>query len=98
MTTEIFDELFVLELANNHWGKLERGLRIISDFARVVKFNGVKASIKLQFRNVDEFVHADYRDCKDVRYIKKTLDTQMSWDKSVADNTNVTWQSAQGHV
>ena len=80
MTTEIFDELFVLELANNHWGKLERGLRIISDFARVVKFNGVKASIKLQFRNVDEFVHADYRDCKDVRYIKKTLDTQMSWD------------------
>ena len=22
----IFEDLFVLELANNHWGKLERGL------------------------------------------------------------------------
>ena len=22
----IFDDLFVLELANNHWGSLERGL------------------------------------------------------------------------
>lgn len=80
VSTDIFEDLFVLELANNHWGKLERGLKIISDFARVVKFNGVKASIKLQFRNVDEFVHADYRDCTDVRYIKKTLDTQMSWE------------------
>jgi N-acetylneuraminate synthase len=80
VSTDIFEDLFVLELANNHWGKLERGLRIISDFARVVKFNGVKASIKLQFRNVDEFIHKDYRDCSDVRYIKKTLDTQLSWD------------------
>ena len=25
---DIFDELFVLELANNHWGDVNRGLRI----------------------------------------------------------------------
>ena len=29
---EIFEDLFVLELANNHWGKLERGLKIIEEF------------------------------------------------------------------
>lgn len=69
----------MLELANNHWGKLERGLRIVDEFAAVVKRNGVKASIKLQFRDVDEFIHGDYRDYSDVRYIKKTLDTRLSW-------------------
>ena len=33
MAIDIFEDLFVLELANNHWGKLERGLKIIDDFA-----------------------------------------------------------------
>jgi len=80
VTESIFDNLFVLELANNHWGKLERGLKIIRDFARVVKFNNVHAAIKLQFRDVDSFIHPDFRDRADVRYIKKTLDTQMSWE------------------
>ena len=80
MSNSIFDNLFVLELANNHWGKLDRGLKIISDFARVVRFNDVHAAIKLQFRDVDSFIHRDHRDRTDFRYIKKTLDTQMPWE------------------
>ena len=28
----IFEDLFVLELANNHWGNIERGKKIITDF------------------------------------------------------------------
>lgn len=75
---QAFDGLFVLELANNHWGSLERGMKIITDFARIVRFNNVKAAIKLQFRDVDRFVHKDFRDRQDIRYIKKTVDTQMS--------------------
>lgn len=77
---KIFDGLFVLELANNHWGSLERGKKIVTDFARIVRFNNVKASIKLQFRDVDRFIHKDYRHRQDIRYIKKTIDTQMSKD------------------
>lgn len=73
----LFDGLFVLELANNHWGRLDRGMRIVSDFARIVRFNNVKAAIKLQFRDVDHFIHRDFRDRQDIRYIKKTLDTRM---------------------
>ena len=80
MANAIFDDLFVLELANNHWGKVDRGLKIISDFARVVRFNDVRAAIKLQFRDVDSFVHRDFRDRADVRYIKKTIDTQLPWE------------------
>ena len=81
MSFSIFDDLFVLELANNHWGRIDRGLKIVSDFARVVRFNDVHAAIKLQFRDVDSFVHRDYRGRPDIRYIKKTVDTQLSWDE-----------------
>jgi N-acetylneuraminate synthase len=77
---DIFDELFVLEVANNHWGSIERGLKIITDFSRIVRFNNVRASIKLQFRDVDNFIHKDFRDRVDIRYIKKTLDTKMTAD------------------
>ncbi len=81
MKKSIFEDLFVLELANNHWGKLDRGLKIIRDFSQVVRFNDVRASVKLQFRDVDSFIHKDFRHREDVRYIKKTLDTQMPWDQ-----------------
>lgn len=76
----IFEDLFVLELANNHWGSLERGLKIVRDFSRIVRFNNVKAAIKLQFRDVDNFVHPDYLDNQNIRYVKKTVDTRMSKD------------------
>ena len=73
-----FEDLFVLELANNHWGRIDRGKRIVDDFSKVVRYNGIRASIKLQFRDVDSFIHKDHVKREDVRYIKKTLDTKMS--------------------
>lgn len=75
---DVFEDLFVLELANNHWGRLDRGIRIVDDFAKVVRYNGVRASIKLQLRDVESFIHKDHKDRTDVRYIKKTMDTQMA--------------------
>lgn len=74
----VFDELFVLELANNHWGSVDRGLRIIRDFGKIARFNGMKAAIKLQFRDVESFIHRDFRGRTDIRYIKKTVDTKLS--------------------
>jgi len=77
---DVFEDLFVLELANNHWSRLERGKRIVDDFAKVVRYNGIRASIKLQFRDVDNFIHPEFRDRSDIRYVKKTLDTKLSKD------------------
>jgi sialic acid synthase SpsE len=74
---DIFDELFVLEMANNHLGDLQRGLTIISTYAQVVRFNNVRAAIKIQLRDVDSFIHRDFRNRADIRYIKKTLDTRL---------------------
>jgi len=75
----IFEDLFVLELANNHWGKLERGLKIIDDFGAVVRANGVRAAMKLQFRDVESFIHDRHADRQDMRYIKKVVATELSW-------------------
>lgn len=77
MNRNAFEDLFVLELANNHWGRVERGMKMITDYSRIVRFNNVRAAIKLQFRDVDSFIHKDYRHRTDLRYIKKTLETQL---------------------
>src|SRR4029079_19380467 len=81
MNRDIFEDLFVLELANNHLGSVDRGLKIVSAYSRVVRFNNVRAAIKLQLRDVDTFVHKDFRQRSDIRYIKKTLDTQLKHDE-----------------
>ncbi|WP_298282445.1 N-acetylneuraminate synthase family protein [Acidocella sp.] len=80
MRASIFDNLFVLEMANNHWGRVERGLKIIADYGKVVRYNNVRAAMKFQFRDVGRFIHKDFRQRTDIRYIKKTLDTELSWD------------------
>jgi sialic acid synthase SpsE len=74
----IFENLFVLEMASNHQGKLDRGLEIIRQFSRVARFNNVKAAIKLQFRDIDNFIHKDFRDRNDIRYVKRVSDTKLS--------------------
>jgi len=81
---DIFEDLFVLEIANNHWGRPERGLKIINTFAQVVRFNNVRAALKLQFRHVNTFIHKDFRDRTDIRYVKKTIDTRLTDDDFAA--------------
>jgi N-acetylneuraminate synthase len=78
MNRDIFEDLFVLEMTNNHLGSLERGLKIAEQHARIVRFNNVSAAIKLQFRDIDSFIHKDFRDRSDIRYIRRVTETKMS--------------------
>ena len=75
---EIFEDLFVLEMASNHQGSVDRGLQIISNFSKVARFNNVRTAIKLQFRDIDNFVHKDFIGRDDIRYVKRLSDTKMS--------------------
>ena len=77
---KIFEHLFVLELANNHWGKIDRGLKIINDYASIVRYNDAKAAMKLQFRDVDRFIHPEFSENTDIRYVDKTRRTKLSWE------------------
>ena len=76
--SQIFENLFVLEAANNHWGSVERGKAIVQAFGNVARVNNVKAAIKFQFRDVDNFIHDDYKGNQEIRYIKKTESTKMN--------------------
>jgi N-acetylneuraminate synthase len=88
MREDIFKNLFVLELANNHWGSLKRGKEIVRQFAKVVKKHNVKAAIKLQFRDLETFIHKDHTSLgagaqltdlpKKSRYIQKISRTSLS--------------------
>tara|TARA_Y100000593_G_scaffold94738_1_gene195528 strand:+ start:260 stop:1372 length:1113 start_codon:yes stop_codon:yes gene_type:complete len=78
---KLFENLFVLEIANNHWGDLKRGKKIISEYGKVVRYNNVKAAMKLQFRDVPNFVHKDFKGREDLRYIWKTEKTQLKKDQ-----------------
>ncbi len=77
-SNSIFEDLFVLEIANNHWGSVERGKKIIHEYSRVIRHNNVKAAIKFQFRDVDSFIHPDFVDREDMRYVWKTKQTKLS--------------------
>ena len=73
----VFKDLFVLEMANNHWGSVERGKAIIEAFGAIVRKHGVKAAIKMQFRDVENFIHPEFKG-DDERYIQKTEATKLS--------------------
>jgi len=81
MNRDIFEDLFVLEMANNHLGDVVRGLKIISTYGQVVRFNNVRAAIKIQLRDVESFIHRDFRTRTDIRYIGKTLRTRLGMDE-----------------
>jgi N-acetylneuraminate synthase len=77
VSSQIFEDLFVLEMASNHQGSLKRGLEIISKFSKVARFNNVRTAIKLQFRDIDNFIHSSFTSREDIRYIKRLNDTRL---------------------
>ena len=52
MNKSIFEKLFVLEMANNHDGSVEHGLKIIRQMAAVCKkYSEFHLAFKFQFRD-----------------------------------------------
>ena len=79
-----FNDLFVLEMANNHQGDVEHGKRIIRELAAVVKKNGVRAAVKFQFRQLDSFIHPEHRGRSENKHIPRFLSTRLDRDAFAA--------------
>jgi len=75
---EIFEDLFVLEMTNNHQGRLERGMQIIETFSPIIKSSNIRSGIKLQFRDLNNYIHNDYFDRTDIPYVRRIKETWMS--------------------
>jgi len=70
--------LFIFEMANNHQGKLEHGLRIIREIYEVSKNFPFNFAFKLQARDIPTFVHPDYQTRDDIKYVKRFSETKLS--------------------
>lgn len=75
-----FDKLFIFEMANNHMGDVEHGLRIIREFASVCKDYDFKFAFKFQYRDLDTFIHPAYKNRNDIKYVKRFMETRLSED------------------
>ena len=53
--------LYTFEMANNHMGSVKHAKLIIDKFSVLVKKYNLNASIKLQFRQLDTFIHPDFK-------------------------------------
>jgi sialic acid synthase SpsE/mannose-6-phosphate isomerase-like protein (cupin superfamily) len=88
MNSELFEKLFIFDMANNHQGDLEHGLSIISEIASIAKDEGIKAGIKFQYRQLDSFIHPEYVDRADLKHVPRFLQTRLpleSYKKMVVE-------------
>ncbi len=62
--------LFVLEMANNHMGDIAHGFELIRAFGAICKkYPQFKFAFKLQYRDLDTFIHPDLKDSIYIKYI-----------------------------
>ena len=75
----IADRLIVLEMANNHMGDVSHGLKIVSEFGKICrKFPEFKFAFKLQYRDLDTFIHPSFQGRDDIKYIKRFSETRLT--------------------
>ncbi|BBO99460.1 N-acetylneuraminate synthase family protein [Sulfuriferula nivalis] len=70
--------LFVLEMANNHMGDVEHGLSVIRAFGEVCRDFPFRFAFKLQYRDLDTFIHPAARGRDDIKYVKRFSETRLS--------------------
>jgi sialic acid synthase SpsE/mannose-6-phosphate isomerase-like protein (cupin superfamily) len=90
MTNEskIPSPLFVLEMANNHMGDVEHGLQLIRAFGEVCRAFPFRFAFKLQYRDLDTFIHPAVRGRDDIKYVKRFSETRLAradFDRLVAE-------------
>ena len=76
----IFNELIVLDLANNHFGDISFAKKIVNSFGKIIRKHKLRSTIKFQFRDLPNFIHQDFIN-SDIPYVRRFLDTKMSDEK-----------------
>lgn len=70
--------LFILEMANNHMGDVDHGLKIIREFHKVTGKFDFNFAFKFQYRDIKgSFIHPDYKDRMDIKYVKRFSETYL---------------------
>ncbi len=77
----LFENLFIFEMANSHQGSVEHGIDIVRAMGKIARKYNIKAAVKLQYRNLDNFIHPDYVGRTDVKHIPRFLSTRLTYDQ-----------------
>lgn len=72
--------LVIFEMANNHMGDVGHGRAVINAFADVVELfrADFDFGFKLQYRDLDTFIHPDCKGRDDIKYVKRFEETRLS--------------------
>ena len=76
-----FTDLVIFEMANNHQGDVNHGMRIIDEMAKIASEHRLRAAVKLQYRQLDTFIHPDFKDREDVKHIPRFMSTRLTMDE-----------------
>jgi sialic acid synthase SpsE/uncharacterized RmlC-like cupin family protein len=77
---ELFQNLFVFDMANNHMGDVNHGIRIIDELHEVTKEFDFQCAIKFQYRDLDTFIHPGYKTKYEFKYVKRFQETILNDD------------------
>ena len=72
--------LYIFEMANNHQGSVEHAKKIINKFSTLAAKMKITAAIKLQFRQLDTFIHKDFKN-SDLKFVKRFNSTRLEKDE-----------------
>lgn len=72
--------LVIFELANNHFGSLEHGRKIIQEYSVFLEIKDFDFAIKFQYRDLKTLVHETHMTNSDNNYVKRFQDTQLDAD------------------
>ena len=75
----MLDDLFIFELANNHQGDVNHGLKIIQKMGELKNKFNLKAAVKFQFRDFSTFIHPRAQENTQNDKIQRFLSTQLKW-------------------
>ena len=74
------DPLIILDIANNLDGSVEHGIQIIREAVEVSSQFRFRVGIKFQYRNLDTFIHPDFKERSDIKYVNRFLSTRLEWN------------------
>ena len=78
INNSIFKDLFIFEMANNHSGDLNLAKKIVDQCYLIKEKYALNAAVKLQYRNLKNFIHPDFVNNKEVKHIKRFVETELS--------------------
>ncbi|MBE5963197.1 MAG: cupin domain-containing protein [Lachnospiraceae bacterium] len=79
--SNLFDNLFIFEMANSHQGSVEHGIDIIHEMGKIARKHNIKAAVKLQYRELDTFIHPEYKERTDVKHIPRFMSTRLEYEQ-----------------